>query len=315
MTTLVTGAGLVGTAYAKEAAKRGEKVVFLDPIPREDYLAKRLGGSDWEQITDDVRSLPAMIEAINKHKPETLLHTTGLIGKRAGNPIHFGYDLNIGGMMSVVEAVRLTDVRRVIHLSTFGVYDWRRTSGVEKMDETFARGSGAAYSNSKAAQEMILEAYRIQCGFEAVVLRPGNVFGMGHFWGGSGGGEKIHSLIEAGVSGRKAVIAEEQTMAFEYVYANDMGRALDLATTAQNLPDGATYNISWGRAITFDELVNSIKATLPTLEIEITPGTPPSNRMTPLDITRARVELDWEPGYSLEEALAAYADEFRAWNG
>ncbi|MEE2722596.1 MAG: NAD(P)-dependent oxidoreductase, partial [Pseudomonadota bacterium] len=159
------------------------------------------------------------------------------------------------------------------------------------------------------------EAYRIQCGFEAVVLRPGNVFGMGHFWGGSGGGEKIHSLIEAGVSGRKAVIAEEQTMAFEYVYANDMGRAVDLATTAQNLPDGATYNISWGRAITFDELVDAIKATLPTLEIEIKPGTPPSNRMTPLDITRARVELGWEPGYSLEEALAAYADEFRAWNG
>ena len=59
------------------------------------------------------------------------------------------------------------------------------------MDETFARGSGAAYSNSKAAQEMILEAYRIQCGFEAAVLRPGNVFGMGHFWGGSGGGEKF----------------------------------------------------------------------------------------------------------------------------
>ena len=104
-------------------------------------------------------------------------------------------------------------------------------------------------------------------------------------------------------------------MAFEYVYANDMGRAVDLATTAQNLPDGATYNISWGRAITFDELVDAIKATLPALAIEITPGTPPSNRMTPLDITRARVELGWEPGYSLEDALAAYADEFRAWNG
>ena len=34
MTTLVTGAGLIGTAYAKEAAKRGEKVVFVDPVPR-----------------------------------------------------------------------------------------------------------------------------------------------------------------------------------------------------------------------------------------------------------------------------------------
>ena len=186
MTTLITGAGLVGTAYAKEAAKRGEKVIFLDPIPREDYLAMRLGDAEYEQITDDVRSLPALIEAINKHKPETLLHTAGLISKRAANPIHFGYDLNIGGMMAVMEAVRLTGVKRVIQLSTFGVYDWRKSDGEDVISENFARGSGAAYSNSKAAQEMILEAYRIQCGFEAVVLRPGNVFGMGHFWGISG---------------------------------------------------------------------------------------------------------------------------------
>ena len=314
MTTLITGAGLVGTAYAKEAAKRGEKVVFIDPIPRQDYLAMRLGDADYEQITDDVRSLPALIEAINKHKPETLLHTAGLIGKRAANPIHFGYDLNIGGMMAVVEAVRLTGIKRVIQLSTFGVYDWRKSEGEDVISESFARGSGAAYSNSKAAQELILEAYRIQCGFEAVVLRPGNVFGMGHFWGGSGGGEKVHSLIEAGVRGTKAVIPEEQTMAFEYVYVDDMGRALDLAATKDDLPVGAAYNISWGRAIMFDELVDAIKTSLPDLDIEIQPGTPPTNRLTPLDVSCARDELGWEPAYTLEEALAAYAEEFRARN-
>ena len=33
MTTLVTGAGLVGTAYARCAKARGEHVVFLDPVP------------------------------------------------------------------------------------------------------------------------------------------------------------------------------------------------------------------------------------------------------------------------------------------
>lgn len=314
MTTLITGAGLVGTAYAKEAAKRGEKVVFLDPIPRQDYLAMRLGDADYEQITDDVRSLPALIEAINKHKPETLLHTAGLIGKRAANPIHFGYDLNIGGMMAVVEAVRLTGIKRVIQLSTFGVYDWRKSDGEDVISESFARGSGAAYSNSKAAQEMILEAYRIQCGFEAVVLRPGNVFGMGHFWGGSGGGEKVHSLIEAGVRGTKAVIPEEQTMAFEYIYADDMGRALDLAATKDGLPSDAAYNLSWGRAITFDELVTAVKASLPNLDLEIAPGTPPNSRLTPLDVSRAKDELGWEPTFTLEEALAAYAEEYRARN-
>ena len=314
MTTLITGAGLVGTAYAKEAAKRGEKVIFLDPIPREDYLAMRLGDAEYEQITDDVRSLPALIEAINKHKPETLLHTAGLISKRAANPIHFGYDLNIGGMMAVMEAVRLTGVKRVIQLSTFGVYDWRKSDGEDVISENFARGSGAAYSNSKAAQEMILEAYRIQCGFEAVVLRPGNVFGMGHFWGGSGGGEKVHSLIEAGVRGTKAVIPEEQTMAFEYIYADDMGRAADLAATKEGLPPDAAYNLSWGRAIGFEELVDAVKTSLPDLNLEIKPGTPPNSRLTPLDVSRARDELGWEPAFTLEEALAAYAEEFRARN-
>lgn len=314
MTTLITGAGLVGTAYAIEAAKRGEKVVFIDPIPRDDYLAMRLGDAEYEVVADDVRSLPALINAINTHKPETFLHTAGLIGKRVANPIHAGYDLNINGMMAVVEAVRLTGIKRLIHLSTFGVYDWRKSDGEAIIGENFARGSGAAYSNSKAAQELILEAYRIQCGFEAVVLRPGNVFGMGHFWGGSGGGEKVHSLIGAGIRGTKAVIPQEQTMAFEYVYADDMGRALDLAATKQGLPDGAAYNISWGEAITFDRLIGAVKASLPDLDIEIKPGTPPDSRMTPLDISRARDELGWEPSFTLESALAAYAEEFRKRN-
>jgi len=314
MTTLITGAGLIGTAYAKEAAKRGEKVVFIDPVPRDDYLTMRLGDADYEVINDDVRSLPALISAINAHKPETFLHTAGLIGKRAANPIHAGYDLNIGGMLSVVEAVRLTGVKRLIQLSTFGVYDWRKSGNEKIISENFARCSGAAYSNSKAAQELIIEAYRIQCGFETVVLRPGNVFGMGHFWGGSGGGEKVHSLIEAGVRGTKAVIPEEQTMAFEYIYADDMGRAIDLAATTEGLPADAAYNLSWGRAITFDELVTAIKASLPDLDLEIKPGTPPNSRLTPLDVSRARNELGWEPAFTLEEALAAYAEEFRARN-
>ena len=314
MTTLITGAGLVGTSYAIEASKRGEKVIFIDPIPRSDYLQMRLGNIDYEVVMEDVRSLPGLLTAIDKFRPDIFLHTAGLIGKRVADPIHFGYDLNINGMLTVVEAVRLSGIKRVLHLSTFGVYDWRQTEKVKAMDENFARGSGAAYSNSKAAQELILEAYRIQCGFETVVLRPGNVFGMGHFWGGSGGGEKVHALIEAGIRGEKAIIAEEQTMAFEYVYATDMGRALDLAAVKTDLPSGATYNISWGKAITFEELATAVRKALPNLEIEITPGIPPENRMTPLDISSARDELGWEPSYTLEEALAAYVDEYRTRN-
>ncbi len=314
MTTLITGAGLVGTSYAIEAGARGEKVIFLDPIPRDDYLAMRLQYVDYEVVSDDVRSLPGLLGAIDRYKPDVLLHTAGLIGKRVSQPLHFGYDLNVGGVLAVAEAVRLSGIPRLIHLSTFGVYDWRRSDGADRIDETFARGSGAAYSNSKAAQELILEAYQKECGFELVILRPGNVFGMGHFWGGSGGGEKVQTLIEAGLRGTPAVIPEEQTMAFEYVYADDMGWAIDLAATAASLPPYAVYNISWGEPITFDRLVEAARIALPGLRVEIQPGTPPVSRLTPLDISRAREELGWEPRFSLHSAITHYASQYRRRN-
>lgn len=110
MTTLVTGAGLIGTAFAIEAAKRGEKIVFLDPLPREDYLAARLGDIDYEIIAGDARSLPALIDAIQTHKTDTFVHTAGLIGKRASKPLSAGYDLNVGGAMAVAEAVKRKSV-------------------------------------------------------------------------------------------------------------------------------------------------------------------------------------------------------------
>ena len=48
MTTLITGAGLVGTSFAQHAIRRGERVVFLDPIPHTDYVASQLGTEDFE---------------------------------------------------------------------------------------------------------------------------------------------------------------------------------------------------------------------------------------------------------------------------
>ncbi|MFC1815125.1 NAD-dependent epimerase/dehydratase family protein [Thermodesulfobacteriota bacterium] len=126
MATLITGAGLVGTAFAQFAIKRSEPIVFLDPEPRNDFLRIKLGNANFELIRKDVRDLPALIKIINDHSIGTIVHTAGLIGKRLAASLYMGFQINLAGTLNVAEAVRLTGVKRLVHISTVGVYDWRR---------------------------------------------------------------------------------------------------------------------------------------------------------------------------------------------
>src|SRR5258708_16171120 len=83
MTTLVTGAGLIGTEFARHALKRGEAVVFVDPEPRADFLRMKLGAGAATLARHDVRDLPALVEVAKTHRVDTLVHTAGLIRPRA----------------------------------------------------------------------------------------------------------------------------------------------------------------------------------------------------------------------------------------
>ena len=310
MATLVTGAGLVGTAFGREALQRGESVVFLDPEPRADFLRKKLGDKGYALARKDVRDLPAIVEAIKAHKVDTVVHSAGLIGSRVEQSLSAGFDINLGGTRNVAEAVRLTGVRRLVHISTFGVYDRRReTNG--PMREDFPRGGGRGYGNYKVSKELILEAYANLHGFELIVLRPANVFGFGHFWSGSGGGKKMQDLLEAGLDNKVARIEQAQTMANEYIYARDMGRAADLAATV-TMPKQTFFNIGNGEVTAFDEVLEAVKALFPALRYEIAPGEPPKSKSAPLDISAAKQHLGWEPRYSVAEAFKDFLAEMKA---
>src|SRR5689334_20905246 len=235
MTTLVTGAGLIGTAFAQNALARDEQVVFLDPEPRADFLRLKLGETGYSAVRQDVRDLPGLLETIKAHGAETVVHTAGLIGGRVQQSLSAAFDINLGGTRNIAEAVRLCGVRRLVHISTFGVYDRRRAANAP-VTEDFPRGGARGYGNYKGAKELILEAYAAAFGFELIMLRPANVFGLGHFWSGSSGGRKMQRLLEAGLNGETARIPSSETMANEYIYGKDMGRAIDLAATVTMPP-------------------------------------------------------------------------------
>lgn len=309
MATLITGLGLVGTSYAQLALKRGEKIVFYDVAPRKEFLSHKLGSAEVAVVQRDVRDLPALIETIHTHRIDKIIHTAGLIGGKVAQPIYTGMQINVMGTINVAEAVRLTGVKRLVHISTFGIYD-RRKGEPAPIDESFHRGPGEPYGNSKVAKELMLEAYQRMYGFELIVLRLANVYGVGHFAGGSGGGELVQNILLTGIKGGVVKVRREQARDFEYVYYKDLGRALDKAATV-NLSSPVTLNIGTGVVVKFEELLAIAQKLLPKLQVEMIPGQAPRSAKQPMVITRAREVLGWSPEFDMEAGFKDYIDELK----
>ena len=311
MTTLVTGIGLVGTSFARCALQRGEPVVFLDLRSRPEYLHERLGpaAADIPTVTADIRDQSAVVAAIRDHKVETVVHTAGLIGDSVSRQLYTGLQVNVTGTINVLEAVRLTRVRRLVHVSSFAVYDRRRARGAP-LTEDAPRGPGRAYGNSKVMKELAAESYQKEFGFELAVLRPANAYGFGHFEGGSFG-SKIQALLQAGIEGQTAFVKQEHTMDFEYVYDLDVGRAVDLAAT-RDLPERAVFNIGTGTITSFDDLLAAVRRIFGDLKVQVIPGRPPPvSAGDPLDLSHTEAALGWRPTFDIEAGLSHYAYELR----
>ena len=311
MATLITGSGLIGASFGAYAAARGERLVFLDFQPRDEFLKSKLGSADYVSLQGDVLDLPVLTGIIKAHDIDTVLHTAAIIAGRVAQEGYWAFNVNIQGTINVAEAARLAGVRRVVHISTLSVYN-RAFEGTGSVPETLQRGDSTAYGSSKAVQELVLEAYQGLYGFELMVVRLAHVFGLGHFLGGAESGAITHTLLTCGRDGGVAKIARRQARPLERIYAKDVGRAVDLAATVP-VPPVNVFNIGTGLVTTFDELVAEARAIYPGLEVEVVPdGTPHVGAKQPLDITRAKEYLGWEPRFTLGSALQDYVSDMDA---
>ena len=308
MNILVTGAGLIGCHFAKRMADGGNKVIVYDLSPNREYIEKIVGKNRAEIIAADMRDLPALLSALKQSKVDTMVSTAGLIGKRVAENSYTGATNNILGTINVLEAARLQGLRRVVYVSTFGVYD-RPKIKEGPIQEDAPIGGHNLYTVTKVCSEHLVHSYTAQYNLDTIIIRPAGVFGRGHYVGGSTVGMVMRDLALNIIRGEPFSIDSKIYFANEIVYAKDVAHALDLACKAQNLTQ-RIYNAGSGVVTRAADLAQAARELLPKVEVKVVgDGSGDGHAEFPLDLSRSKAELGYVPQFPLKEALKDYIEE------
>jgi UDP-glucose 4-epimerase len=311
MNLLITGAGLIGSNAARHAVDAGHRVVLYDLSPNRDYIDKVVGENRAEVVTADMRDLPALLSTLEKFNIDTMVSTAGLIGARVQENSYTGATNNILGTINVLEASRLRKLRRVVYVSTFGVYDRSKITD-SLIRESHPIGGHNLYATTKVCSEHLIHAYTAMYNLDTIIIRPGGVFGRGYYVGGSTVGKVMRDLALNMIKGETLTIDAKTYGPNEYVYGKDVGRALFLACAAQS-PKQRIYNAGTGAVHGPEDLARVVREVEPNLEVKVDgASTAEKNRSIPMDISVSQAELGYTAKYSLKEALRDYMDELGA---
>jgi len=311
MNILITGAGLIGAHTARHAVDAGNKVVLFDLSPNRDYIQKIVGKDRVEVVAADMRDLPALLSALERSNVDTLVHTAGLIGSRVQENSYTGATNNILGTVNVLEAARLRGLRRVVYISTFGVYDRA------KIDDTVVRethpiGGHNLYATTKVCSEHLVHAYAAMYKLDTAIIRPGGVFGRGFYVGGSTVGKVMRDLALSIINGDPITLDASTYGLNEYVYGKDVGLAVFLACQKENLGQ-RIYNAGSGVVTAPEDLAQLIKELSPNVKVTVSGKVRADGKKNiPLDLSVSKAELGYTPRFPLKEALRDYMDEL--WN-
>jgi dTDP-glucose 4,6-dehydratase len=203
---------------------------------------------------------------------------------------------NIIGTFNLLEAEReLNKPLRHIQISTDETYG-DLTQGSFKEEDKLKPSN--PYSATKAAADMLCQAYHRTYGLDIIVTRCTNNFGPHQF------PEKLipKTIIRAQKNLQIPVYGTGENIR-DWIYVIDHCEAIDL--TLRKGRTGETYNISSGNELSTITVVNRILKTLDKPEELITfvEDRPGHDVRYSLDSSKIRGELGWKPRHSFEEAL------------
>jgi nucleoside-diphosphate-sugar epimerase len=303
MAVFITGGyGHIGSWIAYLMAKEGKTVIVCDTGRQApEHLAEVAGKIRF--VEGDVMDFPRLVRVFSEQgeKIEGIVHTVGVMANFVLENPHRNVNLNVGGLVNVMEAARLFKIEKVIYTSTGGVYG--AAEGIA--DESFPPNPADLYGATKISAEYIGRQYADAFGIDFRIGRLYFIYGPGRY---PSRFIPLYRMAFGALEGLKGLRSEKGAdQKLDFTHVEDAARGIVLLFDAKSLKH-RLFNIATGKPHTVGEVAAlARKYTHYPVEVEIGPGTL-MPRCHALNIQRAKDELGFEPKYSLEEGIRSYAD-------
>ena len=309
MKILVTGgAGFIGSNVVDGYIEKGHTVVVVDNL----FTGKKENLNPAATFCEvDIRSTEVR-KIIEKERPEVVNHHAAQISVPASvQDPSFDADVNVKGLINILEASRKNGVRKVIFISSggaiYGEADEYPTT------ENYSPKPLSPYAITKLASEYYLSYYHHQWGLDYTILRYANIYGPRQIPQGEAGVVAI--FMSRLMNNQPCTLyhfpEEPSGMIRDYCFVGDVVKANLLALEQS---DNDTFNIGTEKEInTLDlfriifEEVKKVKKDLDDKlrEPKREPARPGDIAKSCLVIEKASSGLGWKPETSLAEGIKA----------
>lgn len=304
---LVTGAtGFIGYRLAELLATQERAIVI--GAGRKLENAAGLKNYNVELLNLDLTDQNELNEAFNE--VSYIFHCAGALG----GDDETAERVNVKATEEVVKAAARQGVKRIIHVSTVGVYDMNGSDVIEE-SRPLALNHPSNYPRTKARGEKAAFESGKKNNIEVTAVRPSMVYGPGNgVW---------TTMMYTNVCNGKPVYMGDGSYNFNPVYLDDVVDAMIRAATADGV-DGEAFNISadvttwkdfmdhYGRACgkepkgipVFMAKIMAAANKVPGVQTPIDKGfieMATSNKYFPID--KAKEKLGWQPLVKLEDGM------------
>jgi dTDP-glucose 4,6-dehydratase len=206
------------------------------------------------------------------------------------------YETNVIGTNVLLETARRFEVERFLQVSTDEVYGSLGATGF--FTEKTPISPNSPYSSSKAAADMMVQAFYHTYGMPVVTTRCSNNYGPFQF------PEKLIPLMIINtLNGKKLPVYGDGLNVRDWIYVLDHNFAIE--TVLEKGKIGEVYNIGAKNEMTNIEIIRLILKHLGKGDemIEYVKDRPGHDRRYAIDNTKIETDLGWTPEFSFESAI------------